>query len=52
MLSDEAQITFEVNIGKGEWLFVNIYEPQSQNTQYFLDTGSCLLGFHSQKCGT
>ena len=44
---DEVQIiTFEINLRKEKWLFVSIYKPLTENSQYFLGISSDLLDFY------
>ena len=40
-------IPFELNLKKDKWLLVRIYEPTSQNNQYFVSILSDLLDFYS-----
>ena len=35
--SDIQALVFEINIRKEKWFFLSIYNPPSQNCQYFLD---------------
>ena len=42
-------IPFELNLRKDKWLFVSIYKPPLQNSQYFVSILNNLLDFYSTK---
>ena len=42
-------IAFKLNLRKGKWLFVSIYEASLQNNQYFVSVLSNLLDFYSNE---
>ena len=48
---DIKAITFEINLRKEKWLFINVYKPPSLNNQYFCDSLSELLDFYSSIYG-
>ena len=41
-------IPFEINLRKGKWFFVIIYNPPSTSNQYFLDVLGDLMDSYSQ----
>ena len=40
-------IPFEINLEKGKWLFIGIYKPPSQKSQYVLNISADSLDFYS-----
>ena len=40
-------IPFELNLKKTKWLFISIYKPPSENSQYFLNSISDMLHYCS-----
>ena len=45
--SDIQALVFEINLRKEQWFFLSIYNPPSQNCQYFLDSLRNIIDFYS-----
>ena len=46
---DIQRISFEINLRKEKWLFIGIYIPPSQKSQYFMNILADLLDFYSMQ---
>ena len=46
---DIQAIPFFINLRKIKWLFIAIYKPPSQNSQYFLNNLTAMLEFYSSQ---
>ena len=43
-------IPFEINLRKEKWLVISIYRPPSQNSEYFLNCHTKMIGYFAKIC--
>ena len=50
LLISMQAIPFEINLRKEKWLVISIYRPPSQNSEYFLNSHTKMIGYFAKIC--